>query len=49
MYKKLEEENLDEMRDDTQLTPLRAPTLAEQAKLVDVIVEDTVEKTLKYT
>ena len=28
MHKKLEEETLEEMRDDTQLTLLSAPTLA---------------------
>ena len=37
------------MREDTQVTPLGAPTLAELAKLVDVVVEDTIEKALTYT
>ena len=49
MHKKLEEETLAETRDDTQLTPLIAPKLAQQAKLIDVVVKDTVEKALKYT
>ena len=38
-----------EIRDDTQATPLDAPTLAEQTKLANTVLEDTVEKTLKYT
>ena len=49
MYKKLEEETLVEISYDTQSTPLGSPTLDEQAKLVDVVVEDIVEIALKYT
>ena len=49
MYKKLEEETLAEMRDDTQSIPLGTPTLAKQAKLVDVVVKDTIGKAWKYT
>ena len=41
--------NLVKMRNDTQATPLGVPTLVEQAKFVDAVVEDTVEKALKYT
>ena len=37
------------MREDTHATPLGAPTLAELAKAVDVVVEDIIEKVLKYT
>ena len=49
MYKKLEEETLVEMRDDTQPITLGVPILAEQAtKLMDVVVEDIIRKTLKY-
>ena len=38
-----------EIRDDTKATPLCAPTLVEQTKLADAIIEETVEKALKYT
>ena len=37
------------MREDTHAILLCLTTLAELAKLVDVAVEDTVEKALKYT
>ena len=36
------------MRDDTQLIPLGAPTLADQVKLLDDVIKGTVEKALKY-
>ena len=38
-----------EIWEDTHGTPLSVPTLAELARLVDTVVEDTVEKALKYT
>ena len=47
MYKKFEEESL-EMRDDTQQFPFGAPTIVEQAKLVDAVIQDNIEKALKY-
>ena len=37
------------MREDTHATSLDARTLVELAKAVDAIVEDIVEKALKYT
>ena len=39
--------NKEEMKEDTHATPFGTPTLAELAKLVDVVVEDTIEKALK--
>ena len=49
MHKKIEEERLEEMWDDTQQIPFGTPTIAERAKFVAAVVEDTIQKALKYT